>query len=30
APYERFARRFCELDDGKAASRVVDRILRSG
>jgi CDP-glycerol glycerophosphotransferase len=29
-PYEQFARRFCELDDGKAASRVVDRILRSG
>ncbi|MFB4308368.1 CDP-glycerol glycerophosphotransferase family protein [Actinomadura sp. GTD37] len=30
APYERFTERFCELDDGKAASRVVDRVLRSG
>ncbi|WP_179271795.1 bifunctional glycosyltransferase/CDP-glycerol:glycerophosphate glycerophosphotransferase [Actinomadura meyerae] len=29
-PYERFVRRFCELDDGKAASRVVDRILQTG
>nr|WP_067633881.1 bifunctional glycosyltransferase family 2 protein/CDP-glycerol:glycerophosphate glycerophosphotransferase [Actinomadura latina] len=29
APYDRFTGRFCELDDGKAASRVVDRILRS-
>ncbi|TDC71734.1 CDP-glycerol glycerophosphotransferase family protein [Actinomadura sp. GC306] len=29
APYERFTRRFCELDDGKAASRVADRILQS-
>ncbi|MFA1546817.1 bifunctional glycosyltransferase/CDP-glycerol:glycerophosphate glycerophosphotransferase [Actinomadura chokoriensis] len=30
APYERFTRRFCELDDGKAASRVADRILLPG
>ena len=29
APYERFTQRFCELDDGKAASRVTDRILQS-
>jgi CDP-glycerol glycerophosphotransferase len=28
--YEQFTRRFCELDDGKAASRVVDRVLQSG
>lgn len=26
-PYARFTQRFCELDDGKAASRVVDRML---
>ncbi|MGW5411807.1 bifunctional glycosyltransferase/CDP-glycerol:glycerophosphate glycerophosphotransferase [Actinomadura geliboluensis] len=29
-PYDRFVRRFCELDDGKAASRVADRILETG
>jgi CDP-glycerol glycerophosphotransferase len=29
AAYERFTRHFCELDDGKAASRVVDRILQA-
>ncbi|MGP4024076.1 bifunctional glycosyltransferase/CDP-glycerol:glycerophosphate glycerophosphotransferase [Actinomadura sp. 3N407] len=26
-PYARFTERFCELDDGKAASRVADRML---
>jgi CDP-glycerol glycerophosphotransferase len=25
--YARFAERFCDLDDGKAAGRVVDRLL---
>ncbi|WP_067796554.1 bifunctional glycosyltransferase/CDP-glycerol:glycerophosphate glycerophosphotransferase [Actinomadura formosensis] len=29
-PYKRFIRRFCELDDGKAARRVADRILQTG
>ncbi|MEU8803844.1 CDP-glycerol glycerophosphotransferase family protein [Spirillospora sp. NPDC048819] len=26
-PYARFTQRYCELDDGKASSRVVDRML---
>jgi CDP-glycerol glycerophosphotransferase len=27
APYEAFAKRFCELDDGHASARVVDRVF---
>jgi CDP-glycerol glycerophosphotransferase len=29
-PYRRFTERFCDLDDGKAASRVADRLLGTG